>query len=221
MHGWLPAIAITLLTWYRKQGHHNVSSDAHSRAKAWVQVISITLTISLLTWLFVTSAVVALAPWVPVLHSVPRPHMHMLASLAGTLMIARSPATAVRLSFACNTSDDSAGTPRGGKECTDYTLMLQQNLRFRMHMLASLAGTHHCQIFTHSCEQPSRQQTLPGIMISCSGSVTWLRSMGHEVTSVGGGSNLLGAGGVFNLDSRNSQKERHRAVRLVTGNIHA
>ena len=65
------------------------------------QVVSITLMISLLTWVFVTSAVVALAPWVPVLHSVPRPHMHMLASLAGTLMIARSPATAVSTPRAC------------------------------------------------------------------------------------------------------------------------
>ena len=171
--------------------------------QAWVQVISITLTISLLTWLFVTSAVVALAPWVPVLHSVPRPHMHMLASLAGTLMIARSPATAVRLSFA----DDSAGTPRGGEECTGYTSMLQQNLRFRMHMLASLAGTHHCQIFAHSCEHPSRQQTLPGVMISCSGAVTWLRSMGHEVISVGGGSSLLGAGGNPTLTPGTAKKK--------------
>ena len=67
------------------------------------QVIAITVMISLFTWTFVTLAVVALAPFVPVLAAMSKAHMRMLASLAGTLMIARSPATAVRLN-ACWTT---------------------------------------------------------------------------------------------------------------------
>ena len=118
-----------------------------------MQVISITLTISLLTWLFVTSAVVALAPWVPVLHSVPRPHMHMLASLAGTLMIARSPATAVSLSLCMQHFWSSR--PRGGR--TQYTrLCINGAAGFEApHAHAGQPGehTHDAQISSHSCEQ--------------------------------------------------------------------
>ena len=56
-----------------------------------LQVLSITLMISVLTWAFVMVTVVGLAPYVPFLAALSGPHVRMLASLAGTLMIARSP----------------------------------------------------------------------------------------------------------------------------------
>ncbi|KAK9793176.1 hypothetical protein WJX73_005312 [Symbiochloris irregularis] len=59
------------------------------------QVIAITLLVSLCTFSGIFLAIVALAPHLPLLSKMSVPHMHVLAALSGTLMIARSPATAV------------------------------------------------------------------------------------------------------------------------------
>ena len=60
-----------------------------------LQVICITLGISLLSWLFVFVAMMMLMPFIPFTQQRTHQQQQAVASLAGTLAIARSPASAV------------------------------------------------------------------------------------------------------------------------------
>jgi hypothetical protein len=60
-----------------------------------VQVLAITFGISALTWALVTATVILLAPFLNLTRRFPPREQGAIASLAGTLMIARSPASAV------------------------------------------------------------------------------------------------------------------------------
>ena len=64
-----------------------------------LQVVCITLGISLLSWLAVFMAMMMLAPFLPFLQHRTHQQQQAVASLAGTLAIARSPASAVNSSF--------------------------------------------------------------------------------------------------------------------------
>lgn len=59
-------------------------------------MLAITLGVSICTFSCVFLALVGLAPHLQLLSSMTVPRMHVVAALAGTMMIARSPATAVR-----------------------------------------------------------------------------------------------------------------------------
>jgi len=59
------------------------------------QVISITLWISACTWICVFSVMMLLVPYIPFKAAINRRHVASVASLAGMLMVARSPASAI------------------------------------------------------------------------------------------------------------------------------
>ena len=60
-----------------------------------LQVISITLWISLCTWVSVFTAMMLLVPYIPFMASLRENQINGIASLAAMLMVARSPASAV------------------------------------------------------------------------------------------------------------------------------
>ncbi len=62
-----------------------------------LQVISITLWISLCTWVSVFTAMMLLVPYIPFMASLRENQINGIASLAAMLMVARSPASAVSI----------------------------------------------------------------------------------------------------------------------------
>ena len=68
-----------------------------SRCFTLLQVIAITLWITVSTWLFVFCAMMLLVPYIPFLATINQQHVGSIVSLAAMLMVARSPASAVTL----------------------------------------------------------------------------------------------------------------------------
>ena len=60
-----------------------------------MQVSYLTLCISTFTWMAVSGAMIIVAPFVALTATLPQRQLDGIASLAGTLMIARSPASMV------------------------------------------------------------------------------------------------------------------------------
>jgi len=64
-----------------------------------VQVTYITLGVCLATWVTISGLLLSLSAYLPMTAALPGKHRAAVASLAGTLMMARSPASMVQYMF--------------------------------------------------------------------------------------------------------------------------
>lgn len=107
------------------------------------QVVCITLGISLLSWLAVFMAMMMLIPFLPFLQHRTHQQQQAVASLAGTLAIARSPASAIAVMRECDAKGPFCSTVMAVVVVKDVLLFvcLAMNLEFaNMAMVAAPQG---------------------------------------------------------------------------------
>lgn len=107
------------------------------------QVVCITLGISLLSWLAVFMAIMMLTPFLPFLRHRTHQQQQAVASLAGTLAIARSPASAIAVMRECDAKGPFCSTVMAVVVVKDVLLFvcLAMNLEFaNMAMVAAPQG---------------------------------------------------------------------------------